>query len=102
MNVKKTKAMVLSKESNGKKVNIKVNNEILEQMDTFKYLGTQIKDVLRTDTELETRGNFAKSKFSSMHNVLTSKTPKMSTRIIITSAAIYASSHQPLDGVDCT
>ena len=36
MNVKKTKAMVLSKESNGKKVNIKVNNEILEQVDTFE------------------------------------------------------------------
>ena len=42
MNVKKTKAMILSKEPTGKTV--EVNDEVLEQVDIFKYLGTQIKD----------------------------------------------------------
>ena len=80
MNVKKTKAMVLSKEPAGKTVEIKVNNEVLEQVDTFKYLGTQIKDDLKTDKEIVTRENLAKSKFCSMSKVLTSKRLKMSTR----------------------
>ena len=75
MNVKKTKTMIISKEPIGKSVIIKVNNEELEQVDTFKYLGTQIKDDLKTDKDIETRGNLAKSKFCSMYKVLTSKRP---------------------------
>ena len=67
MNVKKTKTMINSKEPKGKKVEIKVNGETLEQVDTFKYLGTQITDDLKTDKELETRENLARSKFCSMH-----------------------------------
>ena len=82
--------MVLSKESNGKKVNIKVNNEILEQRDTFKYLGSQIKEDLRTDKELETRENLAKSKFRSMHKILTSKRLKMSTRLNILKCYVFS------------
>ena len=78
MNVKKTKAMINSKEPKGKKVEIKVNGETLEQVDSFKYLGTQITDDLKTDKELETRENLARSKFCSMHKVLTSKRLKMS------------------------
>ena len=83
MNVKKTKTMVHSKEPEGKKVDIKVNGVILEQVDTFKYLGTQIKDDLKTDKEIETRENIARSKFSSMHKILTSKRLKMSSRLNI-------------------
>ena len=59
-------------------------------MDTFKYLGTQIKDDLRTDKELETRENLAKSKFSSMHKIFTSKRLKMSTRIKILKCYVFS------------
>ena len=81
MNVKKTKTMINSKEPKGKKVEIKVNGETLEQVDTFKYLGTQIKDDLKTDKEIETRENIAKSNFCSMNKILTTKRLKMSTRL---------------------
>ena len=90
MNVKKTKAMILSKEPTGKTVEIKVNNEVLEQVDIFKYLGTQIKDDLKTDKELETREKLAKSKFCSMHKVLTSKRLKMSTRLNILKCYVFS------------
>ena len=90
MNVKKTKAMVLSKEPKGKKVEIQVNGEVLEQVDTFKYLGTQIKDDLKTDKELETRENLARSKFCSLHKILTSKRLKMSTRLNILKCYIFS------------
>ena len=82
--------MVHSKEPGGKKVDIKVNGVILEQVDTFKYLGTQIKDDLKTDKELETRENIARSKFSSMHKILTSKRLKMSTRLNILKCYVYS------------
>ena len=41
MNVRKTKTMVVSKSENAT-TNIFVENEILEQLDTFKYLGQLI------------------------------------------------------------
>ena len=90
MNVKKTKAMVLSKEPAGKTVEIKVNNVVLEQVDTFKYLGTQVKDDLKTDKEIVTRENLAKSKFCSMSKVLTSKRLKMSTRLNILKCYVFS------------
>ena len=50
-NVKKTKTMVLSRKPKDIKLEIKVNSETLKQVETFKYLGTQIKDDGRTDSE---------------------------------------------------
>ena len=90
MNVKKTKTMVLSKDPKGKQVEIKINGEILEQVDCFKYLGTQIKDDLKTDKELDTRENIARSKFSSMYKILTSKRLKMSTRLNILKCYVFS------------
>ena len=90
MNVKKTKVMIISKEPTGKAVEIKVNDETLEQVDTFKYLGTQIKDDLMTDKEVETRENLAKSKFCSIYKVLTSKRLKMSTRLNILNCYVFS------------
>ena len=84
------KAMALSKEPKGKKVEIQVNGEVLEQVDTFKYLGTQIKDDLKTDKELETRENLARSKFCSLHKILTSKRLKMSTRLNILKCYVFS------------
>ena len=69
---------------------IKVNGETLEQVDTFKYLGTQIQDDLKTDKELETRENLARSKFCSMHKLLTSKRLKMSTRLNILKCYVFS------------
>ena len=90
MNVKKTKTMVNSKEPEGKKVDIKVNGVTLEQVDTFKYLGTQIKDDLKTEKELETRESIARSEFSSMHMIIPSKRLKMSTRLNILKCYVYS------------
>ena len=42
MNVKKTKTMVTSKNPENKSINIIVNNEALQQVEKFIYLGTEI------------------------------------------------------------
>ena len=83
MNVKKTKAMVHSKEPEGKKVEIIVDDETPEQVDTFKYLVTQITDDLKTDKELEKREILARLIFCSINKLLTSKRLEMSTRLNI-------------------
>ena len=46
MNVKKTKVLHVC-------ITIKVENANLEQVHQFKYLGTQITDDARTETELQ-------------------------------------------------
>ena len=53
MNVKKTKTMVISRKPEETKLEIKVNIETLDQVETFKYLRTRIKDDGRTDTEIK-------------------------------------------------
>ena len=90
MNVKKTKVMVISKDPEGKKLNIKVGNDTLEQVEKMKYLGTQITTDIRTDVEIDTRLKLAKAKFSSMSRILTSKRLVMETRMRIMRCYIYS------------
>ena len=63
MNIKKTKTMIISRNPAGKKLNIEVDGQYLEQIEKMKYLGTLITEEIKTDTEIETRSNLAKNKF---------------------------------------
>ena len=76
MNVKKKKTMIISRDPEGKKVDIKVDNEGIQQVEKFIYLGTLILEEIKTDKEIERRKNIAKEKFSSMAKILKSKTLK--------------------------
>ena len=71
MNVKKTKTMISSRKPEDKSVDIKVNNEILEQVMKFIYLGTEISQDGKSDKEIIRRSNIAKEKFSKISNLLT-------------------------------
>ena len=73
MNVKKTKTMIISRDPEGKKVDIKVDNKTIQQVEKFIYLGTLILEEIKTDKEIERRKNIAKEKFSSMAKILKSK-----------------------------
>ena len=90
MNIKKTKTMIISRNPTGKKVNIEVDGQILEQIDKMKYLGTLITEEIKTDIELETRSNLAKSKFSEMSKLLTSKRLKLKTKLNILNCYIFS------------
>ena len=68
MNVKKTKTMVISKNPEGKKIEIKVDTQTLEQVDKFKYLGTQITDDGKPDTEITNRISIAKKNLALCQN----------------------------------
>ena len=74
INIKKTKAMVLSKQPDrDKKVNIKIEGESLEQVEQLKYLGTQATEVAKSKAELISRTGASNTKFSMMSTILTSK-----------------------------
>ena len=60
-NVKKTKTMIISRDPEGKKVDIKVDNETLQVLvEKFIYLGTLILEKIKADKEIERKKNIAK------------------------------------------
>ena len=69
MNVKKTKTMVISR-SNNTKANITINNEELEQVEKFKYLGQTITSDAKTEKEIRIRTRIAKSRFEDIKTIL--------------------------------
>ena len=83
MNVKKTKTMITSRKPENKSVEIKVDNETLQQVLNFIYLGAEINQDIRSDKEIERRCNIAKEKFSKIANLLTSKKLKITTKLRI-------------------
>ena len=90
MNVKKTKTMLIARDVENKKVEIKVNNEILQQVDKFIYLGTEIREDIKTEKEIERRSNIAKEKFFKMSKIFTTKRLKLKTKLNILKCYIYS------------
>ena len=80
MNVKKTKVMLITRKPE-RPIEIKVDDASLERVHMFKYLGTQITEDARTETELKHRMYAAKAKFSSMNSILTSKQLKLPLKL---------------------
>ena len=90
MNVKKTKTMLISRDTESKNIKIKADNETLQQVNRFIYLGTEIREDIKTDKEIERRSNIAKEKFSAMSKLLTSKKLQLKTRMNILKGYVYS------------
>ena len=90
MNVKKTKTMITSRKPENKTLEIRVNDEILQQVLKFIYLGTEINQEVKSEKEIERRCNIAKEKFSKIANLLTTKKLKISTKIRIVKCYVYS------------
>ena len=73
VNKEKTKVMVASKSSNTVRVQISVNDATLEQVNSFKYLGSVLTEECRCTTEIKKRVGIAKTAFIKMRNFLTSR-----------------------------
>ena len=64
MNVKKSKTMVVSKQDEDNiQADIKIDNETLEQVSTFKYLGQTITPDGKNETEINIKTATAKNRF---------------------------------------
>ncbi|GFS16330.1 endonuclease-reverse transcriptase [Elysia marginata] len=80
MNTKKTKVMVISK-TEPPKVNIKMKEKCIEQIEQFKYLGQLITTDARSDDEIKSRITITKSAFTKLSHILTSKRVGLLTRL---------------------
>jgi hypothetical protein len=72
INIKKTKVMKVSKKTGGK-VNIKINGNKIEQVQSFKYLGSTITENGRCEAEIKIRIALAKEAFSKIKELLTKR-----------------------------
>ena len=73
--------MVFSKASQIPTCNINFHGKILEQVHSFVYLGSQFTSDARCEKEIRRRIEIAKSDFTSMRKVLTSRNIHMTVRI---------------------
>ena len=80
MNAKKTKAILISKNENKPKVNIKVDGTAVEEVGSFGYLGQTVSDDGRCVDEIKKRIGIAKNTFSKMKDVLKSTKIPFNTR----------------------
>ena len=64
INVKKTKVMVITKEQQSPKIEMKINNHIIEQVDQFDYLGSLITFEGRCGEEIRRRVILSKNAYN--------------------------------------
>src|SRR6476469_6102584 len=70
INIKKTKAMVVSR-NEGEKVNITVEDQSVEQVSKFRYLGLLISEDGRCLDDVKTRIGMSKDAFNKRKELLT-------------------------------
>ncbi|KAI5644176.1 reverse transcriptase (RNA-dependent DNA polymerase) domain-containing protein [Phthorimaea operculella] len=94
INVSKTKVLVTAK-NNNPKLNVKLDNLLIQQVKKFTYLGSIIEEAGRSDMEIRTRIAIAKKAFTSNRYIYSSKIGinirKKLIKTYIWSVALYGS-----------
>jgi hypothetical protein len=92
INVKKTKSMLVSRRSGGT-LCVKIDDQKVEQVSQFKYLGAMITEDGRSETEVKVRIAMAKNTFSKRKELLirkmSRKVKKKIVKTIVWSVALY-------------
>jgi len=94
INVKKTKSMRISRKGD-EGINITLNNQQIEQVNNFKYLGAIITSDGRCHEEIQARIAMAKTAFSKRRELLTNglkaETKKKIIKTLVWSIVLYGS-----------
>ena len=80
LNKRKTVTMVLSKKTDPPNCNLKLKNSTLEQVESFKYLGTTIRCDGRSTNEIRVRIARAKGAFTDLYKILANPRLSFKTR----------------------
>ena len=91
INAEKTKVMVFTKQNQPPKVMLKCNNKEVEQVYSFKYLGSTVTSDARCEKEIKNRINVAKSSFINMKAILTNRKLSISTRKRLIKTHVWSS-----------
>jgi len=93
VNMKKTKVMKVLRKGEGE-INITIDEETLEQIDRFRYLGALITSDGRCETEIKTRIGMAKNAFNQRKEFLSKSLnkdrKKRIVKAIVWNVALYA------------
>ena len=81
INIKKTKAMVVSKKPNSPKINIAIDGQHIEQVTSYMYLGSLITDDGRCEKEIKRRIMIARTTFTNMRTLLSCRGIHLKTRL---------------------
>ena len=81
INIKKTKAIVVSKKPNSPKINIAIDGEQIEQVASYMYLGSLITEDGRSEKEIKRRIMIARSTFTNMRTLLSCRGINLNTRL---------------------
>jgi len=90
MNTKKTKTMVFSKKQETPQISIKIDDKIIEQVDSFQYLGSTVTQDGRCEREIKRRIALAKNKFSNMTWLLTCHDLSLKTKIRLAKCYVWS------------
>ena len=90
MNIKKTKVMLLTKDTKEKKVSIHIDHKEVEQVQSFTYLGQLITDDGKSEGEIRSRIGLAKNAFSKRYKLLTNKNISFQTRLALTKCYVWS------------
>ena len=89
MNVKKTKTMVISRKAEIPRVSITVNNNLLEQVKEFTYLGQNLYADGKNSGEVGMAKT--KRKITQMRKVFTSRKISLATKLRLVKCYVYSS-----------
>ena len=90
ISVKKTKWMVMSKNENIPRMELRCGGRIVEKVEQFNYLGSVVTKDVRCDTEIKRRIGIAKTAFGNMRNLLTNRKLSMKTRKHLTKSHVWS------------
>ena len=90
MNIKKTKVMLLTKDTKEKKVSIHIDHKEVEQVQSFTYLGQLITDDGKSEGEIRSRIGLAKNAFSKRYKLLANKNISLKTRLRLTKCYVWS------------
>ena len=94
INTKKTKVMKVSRNV-GEEINIMINGSRIEQVKSFKYLGSTMTEDGRCETEIKVRIALAKESFSERRELLTKpfrkEVKKKIVKTLVWSTLLYGS-----------
>ena len=81
INIKKNKAMVVSKKPNSPKINIAIDGHNIEQVTSYMYLGSLITEDGRCEKEIKRRIMIARTTFTNVRTLLSCRCIHLKTRL---------------------
>ena len=90
MDIKKTKVMLLTKDTKDKKVSIHIGYKEVEHVQSFTYLGQLITEDGKSKGEIRSRLDLAENASSKRYKLLTNKNLSLKTRLRLTKCYVWS------------